>query len=58
MYNGFPQEFGSDNGPEFKNVEIKEICEKEGIIFFMGYQIIPIAKGPLSVSIILLKIFG
>ena len=32
--NSFPKEF--DNGPEFKNSKLNEICEKEGITYIHG----------------------
>ena len=34
--NSFPKEFCSDNGPEFKNSKLNEICEKEGITYIHG----------------------
>ena len=47
-YNGFPKEFCSDNGPEFKNVKIKEICEREGIIFIHGVPYNPHSQGTVE----------
>ena len=40
----FPKEFCSDNGPEFKNSKLNEICEKEGINYIKEFLIIHIHK--------------
>ena len=37
-------EFCSDNGPEFKNSKLNDICEKEGITFIHIFPIILIHK--------------
>ena len=42
--NTFPEEFCSDNGPEFKNSKLNDICEKEGITFIHIFPIILIHK--------------
>ena len=42
--NTFPKEFCSDNGPEFKNSKLNDICEKEGITFIHIFPIILIHK--------------
>ena len=42
--NTFPEEFCSDNGPEFKNSKLNDICKKEGITFIHIFPIILIHK--------------
>ena len=46
--NSFPEEFVSDNGPEFKNARLKEICEKENIVFIHGIPYNPHTQGTLE----------
>ena len=43
--NSFPKEFCSDNGPEFKNSKLNEICEKEGITYIHGIPYNPHSQG-------------
>ena len=33
VINSIPKEFCSDNGPEFKNSKLNEICKKEGMTY-------------------------
>ena len=46
--NSFPKEFCSDNGPEFKNSKINEICEKEGITYIHGIPYNPHSQGTVE----------
>ena len=36
LINGFPHEFASDNGPEFKNKYMQSFCIKENIQYING----------------------
>ena len=42
--NSWPKEFCSDNGPEFKNSKLNEICEKERITYIHGIPYNPHSK--------------
>lgn len=46
--NSFPKEFCSDNGPEFKNSKLNEICEKEGITYIHGIPYNPHSQGTVE----------
>ena len=46
--NSFPKEFCSDNGPEFKNSKLNEICEKEGITYIRWIQYNPHSQGKVE----------
>jgi len=46
--NTFPEEFCSDNGPEFKNSKLNDICEKEGITFILGIPYNPHSQGTVE----------
>ena len=46
--NTFPKEFCSDNGPEFKNSKLNDICEKEGITFIHGVPYNPHTQGTVE----------
>ena len=48
MYNGFPKEFYSDNGPEFKNSKFSELCVKEGITYIHGIPYIRHSQGTVE----------
>ena len=48
LHNGFPKEFVSDNGPEFKNKYLNEICIKEGITFIHGVTYNPLTQGMIE----------
>ena len=36
LNNGFPKEFLSDHGPEFKNAKTNELCVKNNIKYIQG----------------------
>ena len=55
IYNGFPKQFISDNGPEFKNSKINNFCKKEGIKYIHGVPYNPHAKALSRGFITLLK---
>ena len=44
----FPKEFCSDNGPEFKNSKLNDICEKEGITYIHGIPYNPHSQGTVE----------
>ena len=46
--NSFPKEFCSNNGPEFKNSKLNEICEKEGITYIQGIPYNPHSHGTVE----------
>ena len=46
--NTFPKEFCSDNGPEFKNSKLNDICEREGITFIHGIPYNPHSQGTVE----------
>ena len=46
--NSFPKEFVSYNVPEFKNALLKEICEKEKIVFIHGIPYNPHIQGTIE----------
>ena len=47
--NTFPKEFCSDNGPEFKNSKLNDICEKEGITFIHWIPYNPHIQGTIEI---------
>ena len=46
--NSFPKEFCSDNGLEFKNSKLNDICEKEGITYMHGIPYNPHSQGKVE----------
>ena len=48
IYNGFPKEFVSDNGPEFKNSKMNDFCIREGIRYIHGVPYNPHAQGTIE----------
>ena len=46
--NNFPQEFVSDNGPEFKNSKINEFCINNGIRYIHGIPYNPHTQGTIE----------
>ena len=48
LHNGFPREFVSDNGPEFKNKTMNEFCIREGIGYIHGIPYNPHAQGTIE----------
>ena len=47
ILSNFPQEFASDNGPEFKNAKFEEFCIKK-ISFVHGIPYNPHSKGKIE----------
>lgn len=43
--NSFPKGFCQDNGPEFKNLKLNKICEREGITYIHGILYSPYFQG-------------
>jgi len=48
LINGFPQEFASDNGPEFKNKNMQNFCIKENIKYINGIPYNPHSQGTIE----------
>ena len=46
--NGYPKEFCSDNGPEFKNLKMIQLCEREGITYINGVPYNPHVQGTVK----------
>ena len=48
LINGFPQEFASDNRPEFKNKNMQNFCIKENIKYINGIPYYPNSQGTIE----------
>ena len=48
LYNGFPKEFVSVNGSEFKNHIMNEFCINEGIRYIHGVPYNPLTQGTIE----------